>query len=304
MSDPKPNSDRLHITQSRLFWPVLGLVLLIAFNTIYDPRFLRLTVQDGHLYGLTIDILNQGSRGLLLALGMTLVIATGGVDLSVGSVMAMCGGMAALLMTKSSLPLPAVLAASIGVGALAGLVNGALIAGAGVQSIGYLAGLPFAAILAVILYVAAHLFLRRTAVGLFIEAVGDNETASRFAGLASRRIKCLAYVFSGACAACAGLLATANIHTADPYRTGQYMELDAIFAVVVGGTALSGGRFTLAGSFIGALLLQTLTVTMYNLGVAPAIAPVPKALVIVAVCLLQSETFRIKIGRVLRRKPA
>ncbi|HKB91311.1 MAG TPA: hypothetical protein VKC60_12405, partial [Opitutaceae bacterium] len=135
MSDPKPNSDRLHITQSRLFWPVLGLVLLIAFNTIYDPRFLRLTVQDGHLYGLTIDILNQGSRGLLLALGMTLVIATGGVDLSVGSVMAMCGGMAALLMTKSSLPLPAVLAASIGVGALAGLVNGALIAGAGVQSI-------------------------------------------------------------------------------------------------------------------------------------------------------------------------
>ena len=82
------------------------------------------------------------------------------------------------------------------------------------------------------------------------------------------------------------------------------MELDAIFAVVVGGTALTGGRFTLVGSIVGALLIQTLTTTMYNLGVPPAVAPVPKAIVIVAVCLLQSEKFRQQIAGWFGRRQA
>jgi simple sugar transport system permease protein len=87
-------------------------------------------------------------------------------------------------------------------------------------------------------------------------------------------------------------MAAANIRAADSYRMGENMELDAIFAVVVGGTALTGGRFLLLGSFVGALLLQTLTTTMYNLGVPPAVAPVPKAVLILVVCLLQSEHAR------------
>jgi simple sugar transport system permease protein len=99
-------------------------------------------------------------------------------------------------------------------------------------------------------------------------------------------------VASGLTAGLAGLLAASNIRAADTLRGGENMELDAIFAVVVGGTALTGGRFTLLGSFVGALLLQTLTVTMYNLGVPPAVAPVPKALLIIGVCLLQSEKSR------------
>jgi ribose/xylose/arabinose/galactoside ABC-type transport system permease subunit len=94
----------------------------------------------------------------------------------------------------------------------------------------------------------AHLALRRTALGLFIEAVGDNETASRFAGLAAARVKILAYIFCGACAGLTGVLAAANIRAADAYRAGENMELDAIFAVVVGGTALTGGRFSILGS--------------------------------------------------------
>jgi simple sugar transport system permease protein len=127
---------------------------------------------------------------------------------------------------------------------------------------------------------------------LFVEAVGDNPIASRFAGIATARVKCLVYVFSGFCAALAGVMAAANVQAADSYRVGENMELDAIFAVVVGGTALTGGRFLLLGSFIGALLLQTLTQTMYYAGVPPAVAPVPKALLILVVCLLQSDRTR------------
>jgi simple sugar transport system permease protein len=157
---------------------------------------------------------------------------------------------------------------------------------------GFVLGLPFTIVCAVLLYVIAHFALRRTAAGLFIEAVGDNPSAARFAGLATTRIKILVYVASGLCAAIAGVIEAANIGAADAQRSGENLELDAIFAVVVGGTALGGGRFSLAGSFAGALLLQMLVTTMYNLGVPPAVAPVPKALLILIVCLMQSDRTR------------
>ena len=102
----------------------------------------------------------------------------------------------------------------------------------------------------------------------------------------------------------AGLIVASSSKIADPTRAGMWMELDAIFAVVVGGPALTGGRFSLTGSIIGALLLQTLTMTMYGLGVPPAVAPVPKALVIVAVCLFQSPSFRRQFISILKRQPA
>ncbi|HYP17534.1 MAG TPA: ABC transporter permease [Opitutus sp.] len=313
--------------RSPVAWPLAGLLLLVFIDAIVHPGFLRLTFQDGHLFGVPIDILNQGARPLVLAAGMTLVIATFGVDLSVGSVMAVSGSIAAVLISGGTESLPVILAASLSAGVLAGLINGILVGYVGIQPIvatlilmvagrgvaqlltngeviivkhagfeflgnGYLLALPFAAVLAVLLFLATHFALRRTAAGLFIEAVGDNPIASRFAGLATARIKCAVYVFSGFCAALAGVMAAANVRAADPYRVGENMELDAIFAVVVGGTALSGGRFLLLGSFIGALLLQTLTQTMYYAGVPPAVAPVPKALLILAVCLLQSDRTR------------
>ncbi|MCX6950602.1 MAG: ABC transporter permease [Verrucomicrobia bacterium] len=264
---------------------------------------------------------------MLLALGMTLVIATGGVDLSVGSIVAIAGAVCALLL-RAGHGLAMTAAAAVGAGAVAGTANGLLVAGLGVQPIvatlilmvagrgvaqlivdgqviiianpafeylanGFVFGLPFAPLLVGVFYVAAHFLLRRTAAGLFIEAVGDNETASRFAGLAAARVKGLAYVFCGACAGLTGILTAANIRAADAHRAGENAELDAIFAVVVGGTALTGGRFSILGSFLGALLIQTLTTTMYNLGVPPAVAPVPKALLIIVVSLLQSEKFRV-----------
>jgi ribose/xylose/arabinose/galactoside ABC-type transport system permease subunit len=313
--------------KSPVLWPLLGLAALVLLNAVHDIGFLRITLLDGHLYGVPIDILTQGSRTMLVALGMTLVIATGGVDLSVGSVVAITGAVCAVLL-QGGHSLALTLAAALGAGLVAGSANGLLVARLGVQPIvatlilmvagrglaqlivdgqvviiknpgfeflanGFVLGLPVAPLLVAGLFLATHLALRRTALGLFIEAVGDNETASRFAGLAAARIKALAYIFCGACAGLAGVLAAANIRAADAYRAGENMELDAIFAVVVGGTALSGGRFSILGTAVGALLIQTLTTTMYNLGVPPAIAPVPKALLIIGVSLLQSE----KVGR-------
>lgn len=313
--------------RSAVLWPLAGLIALVLLNAVHDLGFLKITLLDGHLYGVPVDILTQGSRTMLVALGMTLVIATGGVDLSVGSVVAIAGAVCAVLL-QGGHSLAVTLAAAVGTGLLAGSANGLLVARLGVQPIvatlilmvagrglaqlivdgqviiikstpfeylanGFLLGIPFAPLLVAALYLATHFALRRTALGLFIEAVGDNETASRFAGLAAARIKTLAYIFCGACAGLAGVLAAANIRAADAYRAGENMELDAIFAVVVGGTALTGGRFVILGTAIGALLIQTLTTTMYNLGVPPAIAPVPKALLIIGVSLLQSD----KVGR-------
>jgi ribose/xylose/arabinose/galactoside ABC-type transport system permease subunit len=240
--------------------------------------------------------------------------------------MAAAGALAAVLLVEGH-GIAVALSAGLGVGLLAGAANGLLVSRFGIQPIvatlilmvvgrgaaqlmtdgevvviksdafafvgnGTVLGFPFAPLLAIVLFVVAQLFLRRTASGLFVEAVGDNETASRFAGLGAARVKGLVYVFCGFCAGLAGLMAAANIRAADSYRMGENMELDAIFAVVVGGTALTGGRFLLLGSFVGALLLQTLTTTMYNLGVPPAVAPVPKAILILVVCLLQSEHAR------------
>lgn len=323
----KPDAAR---SVSPVRWPLIGLAALVLLNAVFNPGFLKITVLDGNLYGTPIDILVQGSRTMLVALGMTLVIATGGIDLSVGSVVAIAGAVCGTMLAGGH-GLAITLVAALGTGLLAGGVNGVLIARLGLQPIvatlilmvagrgvaqlivdgqvviisnpafeylanGFLFAVPVSPLLVGVMFLLTHLALRRTALGLFIEAVGDNEKASRFAGLAAARIKALAYVFCGACAGLAGVLTAANIKAADAYRAGENMELDAIFAVVVGGTALSGGRFLILGTAVGALLIQTLTTTMYNLGVPPAVAPVPKALLIIGVSLLQSE----KVGRWLR----
>ena len=117
-----------------------------------------------------------------------------------------------------------------------------------------------------------------------------------------RRVKFFVYVFSGFCAGLAGLVAASNIKCADANHAGLFLELDAILAVVVGGTALTGGRFYLAGALVGALFIQTLTTTMYMRNVSADVAPVPKALAILAVCLLQSPVLRRKAAALFRGK--
>ncbi len=322
--------------RQRIFWPLLALGLLLAFNQFFTPGFFDLEWRDGHLYGTRIDILKHGSRVMLVALGMTLVIATGGVDLSVGAVMAISGAVLAQTAVHDQSVALAILLALLA-SVVLGAWNGFLVAGIGIQPIvatlilmvagrgiaqlitegqiinfnnpslvylanGYLLGLPFPCMLVLVLVCLTNVLMRGTALGLFIESVGDNDVASRYAGVNSQFVKFTAYVFAGFCAGLAGLVAASDIKSADANHAGLYSELDAILAVVIGGTALTGGRFYLLGSIVGALLIQTLTTTMYARSVSADIAPVPKALVVIAVCLLQSEKTRRYLTRLLPRK--
>lgn len=336
-------SDRFQKRQTRwwhhLIWPVSGLALLLLFNLLFTPGFFHVQILQGRFYGVLIDILNHGSKVMLLSLGMALVIATGGVDLSVGAIMAIAGAVGAQLIAKGTVSFPAVIAIALAASIIAGAWNGLLVgfiriqpivatlilmvAGRGIAQLitdgqivtfddprmayignGSLFRLPFPVILSLAVLLLTALLTRKTALGLFIESVGDNQVASSYSGVHAGTVKFLVYAFSGLCAGLAGLVATSNIKAADSNHAGLFLELDAILAVVVGGTSLTGGRFYLIGAIIGALFIQTLTTTMYMRNVSPDIAPVPKALAILIVCLLQSPVLRAKGAALLRRSPA
>jgi simple sugar transport system permease protein len=167
---------------------------------------------------------------------------------------------------------------------------------------GHFLSLPITLTIVLAMLLVTYLLVRRTALGLFIESVGDNDRASRYSGINARQVKFFVYTFGGLCAGLAGLVATSNIKGADANNIGLYLELDAILAVVVGGTSLSGGRFYLFGVVVGAFFIQTLTTTLYARNVSADIAPVPKALVIIAVFLLQSDKVRSPFARLRHRR--
>jgi simple sugar transport system permease protein len=315
-----------------LQWPLAALALVLLFNLFFTSGFFHLELKDGRLYGSLIDILNRGTPVALAALGMTLVIATGGVDLSVGAVMAITGSVAALLITKAGFAVPAVIAGALAAAILAGLWNGLLVgffrvspivatlilmvSGRGVAQLlnggqiitfenksfefisrGNFLGLPFPITLTLLALAVLSLLKHRTALGLFIEATGDNETAAGYSGINTRLVKMLVYGVCAFCAGIAGLIVATDIKAADANNAGLWLELDAILATVIGGTALQGGRFYLVGSLIGAVLIQTLTTTILTRGIPVEFTLIVKALVIVIVCLLQSEAFRKMIYR-------
>lgn len=327
------------VRESRLTWPLLALVALLVFNVIVTPSFLDIRLQDGHLFGSLIDILKNGAPTLLIALGMTLVIATRGIDLSVGAVAAI-GGAVACTYIASAADEGGALTALIGIGlalllcAVLGVWNGFLVSLLGIQPIiatlvlmtagrgiamlitggqivtvnnsfygavgaGFLV-LPVAILISIAMFVLVGLVTRRTALGLLIESVGTNPRASRLAGIRARTIIWTVYVFAAVCAAVGGLMISSNVSAADANNAGLWIELDAILAVVIGGTALSGGRYSLTGTLVGALLIQTLTTTVYTVGIAPEITLVFKALVVIAVCLVQAP----KARALLHRRPS
>ncbi|MFP4056214.1 MAG: ABC transporter permease [Candidatus Brocadiia bacterium] len=330
MSPERPPAPALP-TGSRNFWPAAALLALLALTAALAPsRFLFF--EGGRLRGSLNEILLQGSSVMLLSVGMTLVIATAGIDLSVGSVMALAGAVAALLVTRTGLPLAAVIAGGLAVAACAGLWNGLLVAFLRLQpivatlillvagrgaaqlltdgqiinfqrpafqflAVGAVLGLPFPLFIVGFVAGATFLVTRKTVAGLYIESVGNNERASRLAGLRPGRVKLLVYGFSGFCAGVAGLFETAYISAADINKCGQYIELDAILAVVIGGTSFSGGRANLLGSLLGALVMRALTTNIQMMNVPSAYNLVVKALTVVAVCLLGSERFRALFAR-------
>ncbi|NLT56348.1 MAG: ABC transporter permease [Actinomycetales bacterium] len=325
------------VWRHRLFWPVLILVVLLLSNLIFTPSFFSVEMRNGHLYGSLIDIARFGAPLVLVALGMTLVIATGGIDLSVGAVVAISGALACLWISKQP-DQNAVVGVLVAVGLalllslVLGVWNGFLVAAVGIQPIiatlilmvagrglaqlitdgqiitinsspykliggGYLFGLPFSILLALVMTLLAVLFTRRTALGMLIEAVGSNAEASRLSGIRSRRYTLLVYVFCALCAGIAGLMVSSNVSSADGNKAGLLIELDAILAVVIGGTLLTGGRFSLGGTVVGALIIQALSTTIYTIGVPPQTTLVFKAIVVTVVCLIQSPAFRAKFSR-------
>jgi simple sugar transport system permease protein len=162
---------------------------------------------------------------------------------------------------------------------------------------GFLFGLPVAIVIVGVMIAIAAVLTRKTALGLLIESVGINPAASRIAGIRSRGIIWTVYIFSGLCAGIAGLIISSNVTAADANSAGLWIELDAILAVVIGGTSLAGGRYSLTGTFVGAVVIQTLTTTVYTAGIPKEVALVFKALVVIAVCLLQSSVVQDWMNR-------
>ena len=233
------------LSRSNIMWALVALAALLIFNLFFTPHFLHVEIREGHLYGNLIDILKNGAPIMLLAIGMTLVIATHGIDISVGSVVAVSAGAVAILIGGDlaghpKFPILVAMLAALLVCTLAGMWNGMLVSRIGMQPIiatlilfvagrgiamlftnsmqiwlyakpfallgqGYVLGLPFDVYIVAFVLLMTYLFTRRTAAGMFIEAVGINPTAARFAGINSRNIIFWVYTFSGLCAGIAGL---------------------------------------------------------------------------------------------------
>ncbi len=330
---------------SRLLLPLAVLGLIFLFDLVFIPGFFDMEIRQGHLYGSLIDILRNSAPIILLAIGMTVVIATGGVDLSVGAVMAISASVAAILIdprkvgltlsgdittmvgdpTYSFMPLPVVIAVAMLAALVCGIWNGTLvayvriqpmvatlilmIAGRGLAQLitssvkinifndafsflgnGFILLLPLSLFVILAVFLGSWLLLRRTALGLFVESVGISSRASLFTGINEKRIKLFAYVFCALCAGIAGLIAVSSIKTSDANVIGLYTELDAILAVVIGGTVLgAGGRFSLLGSVLGALVIQATMTSMYHVGVPASAITVVKAIVVIVVIVLYSE---------------
>lgn len=311
------------------------LALWVAMAVI-TPHFLSIEVRSGRVHGALVDIVHRAAPVVLLAIGMTLVIAMRGVDLSVGSVMAMAGAVSARLV-EAGYGTGAALTAGLLMGVLAGCWNGLLVTWVGMQPIvatlillvagrgvaqlitdgqiitferagfayladGALLGLPVTTWLCAGLLVATAAVLHFSSLGLYVQAIGGNERAARLCGVRVRSVKTLAYGLTGLCAGLAGLIYTADIKAADVNNCGLYIELDAILAVVLGGTPLTGGRPRLVGAVAGALIMQTLTTGMMMRGLGTESILIVKAAVAGCVCLADSEVVRARLRLALARR--
>ena len=340
--------------ESRLFWPLVALILIFIFDAFFAPGFFKIGILDGHLFGNLIDVFNNAAPLMLVALGMTLVIATGGVDLSVGAVIAISAGMGAVLINPvfgnqqinaaaagdpnfTNTPLWGVVVADLAAGIACGLWNGWLVsrgkispmvatlilmvAGRGIAQLieggqimtvyytpyfwfgnGFILGLPVSLYIVALVFIIAWVLVRKTSIGLFIESVGINSKSTYYSGISEKNVKLFAYVFCGFCGAIAGLILGSYIHAVDANNIGLNYELDAILAVVIGGTSMNGGRFSLFASIIGALIIWTFTITMYIFGVPANALLAGRAVLVLVVILLYSDYARIFLNKIFDRK--
>jgi ribose/xylose/arabinose/galactoside ABC-type transport system permease subunit len=301
-------------------------ILLILVNIAVTPNFLSWQTLNVNL--------TQVATIVIVAVGMTLVIATGGIDLSVGSLMAIAGALAPMIFLETILPIPSnalavalALTVPVIVAGLLGWFNGMLItrysiqpivatlvlfiAGRGIAQVltngnlqvfrneafqfiamGRILGIPVQVIIMALVVAGAAFLIRRTTLGRQILAVGGNEQAARLAGIPTKSVKRFVYVVSGALAGVAGLIVVARNSASDANLVGLGMELDAIAAVAVGGTLLTGGRANILGTLLGACVIQLVRYTLLANGVPDAAALVVKAGLIVFAVFIQQRADR------------
>ncbi|MGY2894834.1 ABC transporter permease [Deinococcus sp. UYEF24] len=313
----------LDLRQSRA--SILMLLGLLVFNAVFTPHFLTLQTLNVNL--------TQVATIIIVGMGMTLVIATGGVDLSVGSLMAISGVLAPLIFLNAAfgqapaLGVALALVVPVLVAAAFGCLNGLFvtrlrlqpivatlvlyIAGRGIAQVitngqlvsftrpdfayiglGRPFGVPFQVLIMLVVVAFTYWAVKRTVFGRYVLAVGGNETAARLSGVPVARVKLLVYSISGLLAGLAGLIVIAINSSSDANQVGQGMELDAIAAVAVGGTLLSGGRAQVLGTLFGALIIQLIRFTLLAKGVPDSAALVVKAAIIVAAVALQQRRRR------------
>lgn len=295
----------------RSYGIVIAFLIICAVMTVLSPVFLTLTNIR--------NVVRQSSIFGVMAIGMTFVILTGGIDLSVGSILAVAGAIAAGMLKGGAGLLPvALIALVIGIGC--GLANGLIITigriapfvvTLGMMSIarsltliytkgypisgftgafrfiggGDVASIPFPIIVFVLTVVVAWLILTQTRLGRYTYAIGGNEETVKLSGIDSNRYKVIVYVISGITAAMSALILTSRLNSAEPVA-GQGYELDVIAAVVIGGTSLSGGTGSVWGTLIGALLIGVINNGMNLLGISPYFQLLVKGLIIIGAVLL------------------
>lgn len=328
-------------TKYHLFWPLMCLAIVLFFNLIKTPTFFNISLQNGVLYGYLIDVLNRSSELIILAVGMTLVVAaSGGTDISVGAVSAFSGAVCIFALgTGNTYQVPYIVGILLAMltGALCGAWNGFLVAKMKIQPmvatlILFTAGrgiaqlitggnilyvkvdsfkrlgaflpnvpIPTPIFVAILVVLVTSFILKKTALGLYIQSVGINAKSAKLVGLNATVIQFMSYVFCGLCAGIAGLIITSRIYSIDANNAGLNIELDAILAVALGGNSLGGGKFSIAGSVIGAITIQALTTSLYAMKVTADQLPVYKAIVVIIIVTLQSQEFK-KLMKRLRNK--
>ena len=336
----KKSFDFSSLMQSKVTWAVIAELLILLVCFAIRPDFFSISYQPstGMLYGSLIDIVNRSAEITIISMGMTLVIALGGTDLSVGALVAVAGAIALKFLRWDVLAYTTpgdytvcsyalVLGVPLIVCALMGLFNGFLVAKGGIQPIiatlilmvcgrgvaqiltdgkqfttgyspfrfigqGSFLYLPMPIIITIIVVIAVALFTRKTAFGAFVESVGVNPSASKLSGIKAANVILIVFMITGLLSGIAGLIYSSRIMSNDSNNAGLNFEMDAILAVVIGGTNMSGGKFSLAGTVVGSLIIRTIVTFVYYFGIVAEATMAFKALIIAVVIVLQSEPVR------------
>ncbi len=334
--------DFASIMRSKITWAVIAEILILIVCLIIRPEFFSISYQPSNrmLYGNLVDIINRSAEITIIGMGMTMVIALGGTDLSVGALVAVSGALALKLMRwdptnplyqtpgdYSVYPFILVLLVPLLVCLLMGAFNGMLVgqlklqpiiatlilmvSGRGVAQIitngkqyttmyspfrwigqGSCLFLPTPVIITVVVVAAVMLFVRKTAFGTFVESVGINSSASRLSGINSKVVILIVFALTGFLSGISGMIYSSRIMSNDSNNAGINYETDAILSVVIGGTSMSGGKFSLSGTIVGSIIIRTIITFVYYFGVSPDSTMAFKAMIIAVIIVLQSEPVR------------